>query len=218
MMDKRANALKDTLEQEIVSGKLEPGKRLEEMGLAERFGVSRTPVREALNKLASVGLVEIRPRRGAVVASTSIKDMIEMFEVMAEQEGLCGYLAARRMGAEEREKLSACYESCLKFAKTESYDDYYYANLSFHECIYRGAHNTYLADLTRVLRNRLEPYRRIQLRKYKRLGESSKEHSLILKAIQDGEADLARKLLKEHVAVQGDQFSDFIVTMPSSVT
>lgn len=215
MSDKRANTLKEAIEQEIVTGRLIPGTRLEELGLADRFGVSRTPVREALNQLASIGLVEMRPRRGAIVATFGLKEIMEMFEVMAELEGMCGKLAARRMSDEEREKLAACHEQARPFSETEDHDGYYDANVCFHECIYLGARNAFLADQTRALRNRLAPYRRLQLRQRLRLPQSFAEHGKILDAIAHGDESLAKQLLSDHVTVQSGSFTDFIATLPS---
>src|SRR4029453_2541526 len=97
---RRAEALRDEIEQDIVTGRLKPGERLDEQSLAARFAVSRTPIREALMQLASTGLVSLQPRRGAFVASLSFKDVIERFEVMAALEGMCGSLAARRITPE----------------------------------------------------------------------------------------------------------------------
>ena len=86
---RRAQTLRDVLEDEIVTGKLRPGERLDEQSLAARFAVSRTPIREALMQLASTGLVDLQARRGDFVASLSFKDVIERFEVMAALEGMC---------------------------------------------------------------------------------------------------------------------------------
>jgi len=217
MNSKRTSTLKETLEQEIVTGQLAPGVRLEEMGLADRFGVSRTPVREALNQLASIGLVEIRPRRGAVVAAFGLKEMMEMFEVMAELEGMCGQLSARRMTAEERTQLAACHERARAFAEAEDHDGYYDANVCFHECIYQGSRNSFLAGQTRALRNRLAPYRRLQLRQHQRLSQSFAEHGEILETILQGDEVRARKLLSQHVTVQSGSFADFIATLPTDL-
>ena len=96
MSAKRSDALRDHLEEDILTGALRPGDRLDEMSLAERFGVSRTPIREALFHLAAAGLIDNRPKRGAIVAEIGPRQLVEMFEVMAELEGMCARLAARR--------------------------------------------------------------------------------------------------------------------------
>ena len=114
----RADQLRDLIEEDIASGRLPPGSRLEESALAERFNVSRTPVREALAQLASAGLVEMRPRQGAVVAVLSLDNIIEMFEVMADLEALCAELCARRMTPEEQARLQAAHERCAAVSDT----------------------------------------------------------------------------------------------------
>jgi DNA-binding GntR family transcriptional regulator len=203
-----------TLEQEIVTGVLSPGDRLDEATLATRFGVSRTPVREALGQLASTGLVEIKPRRGAAVAAPGLKELLEMFEVMAELEGLCGRLAARRMSAGEREALQTAHEACRSCVQAGDSDGYYAANVAFHEAIYAGCRNRFLAEQTRTLRNRLAPYRRLQLRRVDRVNESFGEHEAVLAAILDGDAEGADRLLQSHVTVQGGSFADFVANLP----
>ena len=96
-IETRTDRLVRALSDEIVAGRLGPGARLDEQSLADRFGLSRTPVREALGQLAAIGLVEKRPHRGVVVAAFTVERMMHMFEVMAELEALCARLAARRM-------------------------------------------------------------------------------------------------------------------------
>jgi len=214
MAGERVLELVRTLEQEIVTGVLAPGDRLDEASLATRFGVSRTQVREALNQLASTGLVEVKPRRGAAVAAPGLKELLEMFEVMAELEGLCGRFAARRMSADERNTLQAAHEACRVCASSGDADGYYAANVDFHEAIYAGCHNRFLAEQTRALRNRLSPYRRLQLRRVDRVGESFAEHEAVLAAILDGDADQADRLLQSHVTVQGGSFADFVANLP----
>lgn len=213
----RAAELKKALEQEIVTGKLKPGDRLDEMGVASRFNVSRTPVREALHQLASIGLVEIRPRRGAVVSSIGLKDLVEMFEVMAALEGMCGRLAARRMTEQERKELVRLHKKCEKSAGEELHDQYYDLNVQFHEVLYNGSHNAYLAEQTRNLRNRLAPYRRLQLRQHNRVGQSFSEHEAIVQAILNNDAEGVDRLLQEHVTIQGGSFNDFISSLPSDL-
>src|SRR4029079_2336854 len=121
------------------------GMRLDEAPLLQEFGVSRTPLREALIQLASLGLVEIRPRRGAVVAELSPHRLFEMFEVMAELEAMCARLAARRMTDAEQKELRAPHKPCREAAASRSSDAYYYANENFPRAIYAPSHNTFLA-------------------------------------------------------------------------
>ena len=104
-MEKQAAKISKSLELEILTGKLEPGEKLDEVKLAKRFEVSRTPIREAIAELAAAGLVETRPRRSAIVATFSIQQIFDMYEVLAVLEGLCAGLAARRMSEDERATL-----------------------------------------------------------------------------------------------------------------
>ena len=217
MVSERVSTLAKVLEQEIILGRLQPGERLDETSLAERFEVSRTPVREALRDLASIGLVEVRPRRGAIVASPSLKDLLEMFEVMAELEGMCGRLAARRLSEEERTELRRLHEQSRRFVDAGDHDGYYEANVAFHEAIYRGGQNRFLADQTRRLRNRLAPYRRLQLSRRNRLAESFAEHGRILRAIADGDERRVDELMQAHVTVQGGSITDFVASLSTGL-
>ncbi len=209
---RRADGLRDQLEQEIVTGALRPGARLDEQTLAGRFGVSRTPIREALMQLASSGLVALQPRRGAFVASLSLKEVVERFEVMAALEGACGALAARRISEIERHRLVEAHEACAKEAPRGDADAYYYANERFHRIIYLACHNAYLAEQALQLHNRLKPYRRLQLRARSRVATSLAEHQGIVDAILAGDGGRAEQRLKDHILIQGDRLSDFIAT------
>ncbi len=157
-------------------GEFPPGKRLDEAELLAEFGVSRTPLREALIQLDSQGLVEIRPRRGAVVASVSAQRLIEMFEVMGELEAMCGRLAARRITDDEQQRLLAAHNACKEASEAHSSDAYYYANEQFHFAIYAASHNVYLAEQARQLHRKLRVYRRLQLRVRDRVSNSFAEH------------------------------------------
>lgn len=200
--------MRDTLEDEILNGSYEPGEQLDVESLASRFKVSRTPVREALQQLASSGLVSVIPRRGTFVAQIGIVELVERFEVMAELEGMCGRLAARRIRAEEVEALTAALQRCEEASARGACDDYYYENATFHSCIYDASHNHFLAAEATRLRNRLKPYRRLQLRVPDRISRSQEEHRRIYDAIVGGDGARAERLLKEHVVVQGERFSD----------
>jgi DNA-binding GntR family transcriptional regulator len=209
---RRADALRDQLEQDIVTGVLRPGERLDEQSLAVRFGVSRTPIREALMQLASAGLVRLQPRRGAFVASLSLQEVIERFEVMAALEGACGALAARRLTEEERQLLLAAHQACVREAPSGDTDAYYYANERFHQVLYAACHNRYLADQARQLHDRLKPYRRLQLRARSRVASSLAEHDAVVEAILAGDGERAERALKDHILIQGDRLGDFIAS------
>ncbi|HEX9789665.1 MAG TPA: GntR family transcriptional regulator [Kiloniellales bacterium] len=202
------------LEREIFSGALLPGERLDENGLARRFGVSRTPVREALLQLSSAGLIEMRPRQGAVVAAITVQQLLQMFEVMAEMEALCARYAARRMGPAERQALERAHKACVELARRRDPERYYEANRVFHELIYSGTRNAYLEETTRTLRNRLSSYRRFQLHQAGRVANSLSEHDAVVTAILAGDADRAAEAMRAHVAVQGEVFTDLVSMLP----
>lgn len=207
--------LRDDIENGIVTGEFEPGERLDETQLAKRFGVSRTPIREALMQLSATGLVEIRPRRGAVVVDPAPQRVFEMFEVMAELEGMAGALAARRHREEDRSVILAAHEKCKEAAASEDTDRYYYENEIFHRAIYAASHSGFLEDQCKVLHRRLRPYRRLQLRVRNRMKVSLTEHGEIVEAILSGDAEKAREQLRSHVAVQGDRFGDLVANLSS---
>lgn len=205
--------IRDRIENGIVSGDFRPGERLDEQQLAQRFGVSRTPVREALMQLSAIGFVEIRPRRGAVVIELGPQRIFEMFEVMAELEGMAGALAARRLDADDRTRLRKAHDDCRGPAENGETDAYYYANEVFHRTIYEASRSTFLADQCMTLHRRLRPYRRLQLRVNNRLRTSFAEHGAIVEAILSGDAESARDRLRAHVIVQGDRFSDLVASV-----
>ena len=211
-----ADTLRDQLEQDIVTGALRPGARLEEQSLAARFGVSRTPIRETLMQLATAGLVTLQSRRGAFVASLSLKEIIERFEVMATLEGACGALAARRIGDEERQELLEAHEACAREASGGDADAYYYVNERFHHLIYAACHNAFLIEQARQLHDRLKPYRRLQLRARSRVASSLAEHQEIMDAIFAGDGAKAERLLKDHVLIQGERLADFIASFDAA--
>ena len=213
---KRGTDLAQILEAEIAAGLIAPGSRMEEAALAERFGVSRTPVREALRFLGASGLVELRPHKGAIVADLGIEQLLEMFETMAELESICGRLAARRMSGEERLSLSEQHRRCEDARATGDADHYYEANAEFHEIIYSGTHNRFLVEEVRRLSRRLAPYRRLQLRSAGRMGDSLAEHEAITEAIIAGDGESAADRLRAHVSVQGDRFGDWVASLSAA--
>ncbi|WP_019142596.1 GntR family transcriptional regulator [Noviherbaspirillum massiliense] len=213
-MKNRSATLRDSIEEMIAVGKLKPGQHLDETELANAFGVSRTPIREALIQLASLGLVVTRPRRGTVVAEIPPQKLVEMFEVMAELEAMCGRLAARRMSEAEHAQLLAAHRACQQARDANDADSYYYQNEAFHQEIYAGSHNTFLAEQARNLHRRLRPYRRLQLRVRDRVATSYSEHEDIVNAIVAGDGERTADLLRNHIMIQGQRFADLIASLP----
>ncbi|QBY00036.1 GntR family transcriptional regulator [Rhodophyticola sp. CCM32] len=201
-----------TLENDIFSGILPPGASLDEEALAQRFNVSRTPVREAMLQLIQSGLVEKKPRQGAIVARTDVGDMIRLFEVMSELEGVCAKYAARRMTEAERSQLSDTHARSDAALSAGRDDDYYKLSRNFHLMIIDGTHNRDLIDITNRLGIKLVPYRRFQLSYPGRSDSNLKDHAAILQAILDRDPDLAAELSRKHTNLQGDVLAEYIAT------
>ncbi len=209
-MSRLSEQLREAIEEEVATGRLLPGVHLDEIELATRFGVSRTPIREALSQLAGEGLVEMRPRRGAVVAQASPQRLIEMFEVMAELEAMCARLAVRRITEAEMLALQGVHERCRNAADQRDPDAYFYANEAFHNALYAASHNSFLTEQAQVLQRKLRPYRRLQLRVRNRVQRSFDEHQGIVDALVKGDVELAVTSVRNHVVVQGERFADLL--------
>jgi DNA-binding GntR family transcriptional regulator len=208
-----ADKMREQLEQDLITGVFQPGDRLDEVSLAKRFSTSRTPVRETLQRLASSGLVEYRPRRGVFVRRISLNELVEMFEVMAELEGMCARLAARRIRPEQLAQLADSLAACEAAAQSGNADQYYGINSEFHLNIYEASQNGFLLEQAKALNTRLAPYRRLQLRVHYRINQSMVEHREVFAAIEAGDSAKAQAALKAHVSVQGERFSDLVASL-----
>ncbi|MFT8243159.1 GntR family transcriptional regulator [Roseomonas sp. BN140053] len=195
----RTGKLRATIADEILRGALAPGTPLEEVELARRFGVSRTPVREALRDLAASGLVQTRSHRSALVARPSLQQLRGMFDVMAELEALCAGLCATTMRPAERQELLALHESLAALVRGGDPQSYHEGNERFHEAIYAGSGNDYLAEITLATRGRLSPFRRAQFRSLGRLAQSHAEHERVVTAILCGDRDAAAREMRAHI-------------------
>lgn len=193
----------------ILSGAYAPGVRLDEQSLAARHGVSRTPVREALRHLAASGLIELRPRRGAVVTAMTPAQLETLFGAMAEMEATCARLCALGMTPVERRRLQSLHEAMADQMRRNDPDAFAEANQAFHTMLYAGAHNPVLAEFTAGLRRRLAPFRRIQFRTPGRLPRSHAEHAAVVNAIQAGDAAAAHAAMLHHVSLVEDAFGQF---------
>jgi DNA-binding GntR family transcriptional regulator len=212
---KLSEQLRDEIEERIVVGDFRPGARLDEAELAATFGVSRTPIREALIQLASAGFVEMRRRRGSIVAEILPERLREMFDVMAEIEAVCARLVATRSGQAERSAIAAAHQASEKALRAKDPDGYYRLNETFHLAIYAACHNGFLQEMATQLHRRLRPYRRLQLRVPGRMKASFGEHAAVVEAIERRDAELAASRLRAHVQIQGDRFKDLVAHMRS---
>jgi DNA-binding GntR family transcriptional regulator len=202
----RAERLADAIAASVLSGEFRPGLRLDEKTLAERYAVSRTPVREALRQLASTGLIDIKPRRGATVVRATSAQIEVLFGAMAEIEATCARLSAMSMTPLERRRLAAFHDSMREFALRNDGDGFATANLTFHTQIYIGAHNPIIADYAIGLRRRLAPFRRAQFRTEGRLPRSHDEHKKVVDAILSGDAVGAHSAMFHHMSLVEESF------------
>ena len=198
------------LELEILKGQRKPGDRLDERQLADHFGVSRTPVREALQRLAASGLVVSRGRQGLQVAQLSLADLLDAFSVAAEMEALASAQAARRIRPSQRDSLEAAHQACSAAANVCDVDGFYEANLEFHEMIAAASHNRVLRDELRRLTVKISPYRRTITFQPGRMESSIPEHEQIMQAIFRGDAAQAGLVMRSHVTLLGDGLSDLL--------
>ena len=210
-MDKLPSAkIRDSLEQRIIEGELGNGKRLDENELSNFYGVSRTPVREALQRLAESGLAEHIPRRGTFIRSPSLSQLVEMFEVMAELECMAIRLAARRASSDDINALERENETCREAVFANNQKKYYEVNARLHGRVYQMSGNNFLASEARRLHDRLRPFRRLQLRVRGRMEESMAEHDIILEALRAGDANRAVETMKKHITIVGVRFNDLV--------
>ena len=209
----RAEELRLQLADDIVRGALPPGAALDETTLARRFDVSRTPVREAIRLLVASGLVEVRAHRAAVVARPSADQLAGMFEVMAELEALCAGFAAERMTSVERRALEDVHEELRVLIQSGDPQRYHEMNEAFHNCIYTGAHNNYLAEITLATRARVQPFRRAQFRNLGRLAKSHIEHDRVVEAILRGEQSIAGSAMYAHIVTVREEYEHYTETI-----
>ena len=209
----RAEELRLQLADEIVRGALPPGASLDETDLARRFSVSRTPVREALRQLAASGLVDSQAHRGAVVARPSVERLTGMFEAMAELEALCAGLAAERMSPTERHRLEAVHEELRLLSHAGNPERFHEVNERFHNTIYAGSQNDYIAEITLATRVRVQPFRRAQFRNLGRLAKSQAEHDRVVVAILRGDKAGATSAMRAHIELVRGEYEIYAVSV-----
>jgi len=193
----RAEFLREKLTEEIIAGKLAPGTRLDEKEIADRFGVSRTPVREAVRHLVAIGLAQSQPHHGATVSGFDSRRMTAFLDAATELEVACARMAAMCMTSEEQQEFLALHNQMAQTLFDE--ERYFDLNDRFHDLIYKGSHNEVLVELALGLRARIGPVYRAQSTIAHRARQSHVEHEHIAMAILRGDAVASEVAMRAHM-------------------
>jgi len=192
----------DTLREAIIVGELKPGERLMEVKLAEKMGVSRTPVREAIRKLELEGLVEMLPRKGAHVADLSVKDIMDVLEVRSTLDGLASSLSATRITDEEIKELKHSLTQFVNCVEKENLQGSIKKDVEFHDIIYHSSRNDKLIQISNNLREQVQRFRVIYIKDYSSSRELIKEHTEICNAITNRDPGAAMNYANRHIKNQ----------------
>lgn len=199
------------LKHKILTGEIVSQTRLMEIDLSEKMNVSRTPIREAIKRLADDGLVKVEPRRGAYVANISIKDMLDVFEVREDMEGFVAKLAAKRITEDEKDQLKEIafeYEEAIE--KADDKERIIELDEKFHNFIVKCSGNETLRELVNYVQELSLRFRYLYYDDFSLYESTAEQHNRIMEAINSGrendariEADAHVKALKEFVFALG---------------
>jgi DNA-binding GntR family transcriptional regulator len=189
----------ERLRARIFAHELLPGSWIDEQALAESFGISRTPMREALKVLAAEGLVTLRPRRGCYVSEVTDRDLDEVFPVLALLEGRCALEAARKAGPADVRRLEAIHDRLERAAAAADVERFFEANQAFHKALQELAGNRWLNQAIEDLRKVLKLVRRHSLRVEGRMTESLNEHREVMAALRNRDAAAAERAMHAHL-------------------
>ena len=189
----------DCLRDMIVEGALPPGSKVPELELCERFGVSRTPLREALKVLAADGLILLAPHRGAWVSKLTITELEEVFPVMGALEALSGELACERITDRQLEEIRKAHNEMVGYYQARQRQEYFRLNQQIHQAILEAANNQTLAAQYRSLASRIRRARYLANMSDKRWSQAVDEHKRILRALEDRDGGKLATILKQHL-------------------
>jgi len=200
----------NTLRKAILRGELKPGERLMEIQLANKLGVSRTPIREAIRKLELEGLVLMIPRKGAEVAQITEKNMQDVLEVRKALEELSVQLACERITAEQVEEMKMAAEDFRKVLKSGDVTKIAEADVKFHDIIFAATNNQRLITLLNNLREQMYRFRVEYLKQKECYPQLLEEHDKLIALISGGEVEEACELMGCHIDNQASTVSDVI--------
>lgn len=191
------------LREEILANRLPAGTELSEVALARQLGVSRGPIRESIVRLASEGLVLVRPRRGAVVRSLSHDEFVEAYQVREALEVMAVRLAVPRLTAADFDELGRLNDELVQFADAGDVGGFFDTNAAFHSSLVEASGNETLGEIYRQLLGQMGRYRMQSLSLRGNLQRSIAEHRAIVRAARKGDVERASRLMAEHIRVPG---------------
>lgn len=198
----------ETIRDAIMTGALKPGEKVAEPELAERFGISRTPIREAFRQLESEGYLTVIPRKGAVVVSFTEKDVEEFYAIKGILEGHAARKACGKMGERDLERLVAVNDKLRRLAVDGDVKHYFKVHNDFHDIFLKAADNEMLYDLVTNLVNKFQRLRYASLRLPGRMRVSVEEHDKIIEAFRKRDADKAERLVRKNAEYGGKVLMD----------
>jgi DNA-binding GntR family transcriptional regulator len=194
----------ETIRDAILKGTLKPGERVSEPDLAERFGISRTPIREAFRQLESEGYLEVIPRKGAVVASLSERDIEEFYAIKILLEGFAARMAAENLSAKDLERLESINARLKQIAKEGDVKNFFRVHNEFHEVFIKAAGNEKLYEMINQLVMRFKRLRLASLAQPGRMEISVEEHRNMIEAFRNRDGDRADKLVRHAATIGAD--------------
>jgi DNA-binding GntR family transcriptional regulator len=216
---KASDKIRLEIESAIKSGVLLPGDAINEAELATQHGVSRTPIREALIQLQVQGLLTSLPRGGMVVAKMDLQQLLAMWELLAELEGIAARLACQRMLPEELAAIVQIHQDSEKAVAAEDMAAWQDSNLRFHELIYRATRNPFLRQEVLRMRTRTGFYRQHAFAALGKIRSSFEQHLPIVEAFQKADPQAAAAAMTAHMRPARDAgaMTDFIVNLPKEL-
>jgi DNA-binding GntR family transcriptional regulator len=206
--------IRQALMNDLETGVLTPGLPLDEKALAERFGVSRTPVREALLTLAAQHLITIQPRSGMYVHSPQASELVSMLEALSELEAVVVRLCTLRMDQAQRDRLQALCRLTDEAAQRSARLAFEEANQQFHDALYEGCGNGIVVEQVHQLRLRLSAFRRRLRDQPGRLQSSAADHRAIVDGMLANDPERAAQAMREHISAKGRAFADLLLAPP----
>jgi len=191
----------ETMREAIIKGTLKPGEKVAEPELAERFGISRTPIREAFRQLESEGYLTVIPRKGAVVTGLSERDVEEFYAIKSILEGYAARMAAEKLTEKEIQRLETINERLEKLAEEGDVKTFFRVHSEFHELFIRAAGNEKLAELIDQVGRRFNRLRMASLSLPGRMDISVQEHRKIIRAFRDRNGEAADNLVKKTATI-----------------